>query len=112
MILQPSFSLEGVILYNSMGKYVVTYKQSLGGMKFFISKKDKDSTIAKNDTVSPVNNFFVVFTLVSSLVYSVRICFSMISHSSNVIEMYFFVMFAVLLAVFSFVRALLNKLNF
>ena len=36
MILSPSFSLEGVILYNSKGKYVVMYKQSLGGkMKFF-----------------------------------------------------------------------------
>ncbi|GCU68628.1 hypothetical protein HmCmsJML052_04582 [Escherichia coli] len=31
MILSPSFSLEGVILYNSRGKYAVTYKQSLGG---------------------------------------------------------------------------------
>ncbi|HFS3034724.1 TPA: hypothetical protein ACHYLF_002539 [Escherichia coli] len=37
-------------------------------MKFIILKKDKDSTIAKNDTVFPVNNFFVVLTLVSSLV--------------------------------------------
>lgn len=36
-------------------------------MKFIILKKDKDSTIARNDSVFPVNNFFVVLTLVSSL---------------------------------------------
>lgn len=39
MILQPSFSLEGVILYNSRGKYVVTYKQSLGGNEIFYFKE-------------------------------------------------------------------------
>ncbi|EQS09969.1 hypothetical protein G800_04734 [Escherichia coli HVH 142 (4-5627451)] len=107
MILSPSFSLEGVILYNSKGKYVVMYKQSLGGnMKFFLLKKDKDSTIAKNDTVFPVNNFFVVLTLVSSLVNSVGIFFPIISHSGNIIEMCFFVMFSVLLAAFSFVSTM------
>lgn len=103
MILQPSFSLEGVILYNSRGKYVVTYKQSLGGEML---KKDKDSSIAKNDTVFPVNNFFVVLTLVSSLVNSAGIFFPMISHSGNIIEMCFFVMFSVLLAAFSFVSTM------
>ncbi|HFD1115373.1 TPA: hypothetical protein ACF1FV_004435 [Escherichia coli] len=83
------------------------YKQSLGGkMKFFILKKDKDSSIAKNDTVFPVNNFFVVLTLVSSLVNSVGIFFPMISHSGNLIEMCFFVMFSVFLAAFSFVSTM------
>ncbi|AUL82720.1 hypothetical protein ABXR45_004962 [Escherichia coli] len=75
-------------------------------MKFFLLKKDKDSTIAKNDTVFPVNNFFVVLTLVSSLVNSVGIFFPMISHSGNIIEMCFFVMFSVLLAAFSFVSTM------
>ncbi len=36
-------------------------------MKFIILKKDKDSTIARNDSVFPVNNFFVVLTTVSSV---------------------------------------------
>ncbi|HCU3825368.1 TPA: hypothetical protein OUT75_004861 [Escherichia coli] len=69
-------------------------------------KKDKDSTITKNDTVFPVNNFFVVLTLVSSLVNSAGIFFPMISHSGNIIEMCFFVMFSVLLAAFSFVSTM------
>lgn len=56
-------------------------------MKFIILKKDKDSTIARNDSVFPVNNFFVVLTLVSSLANSFGIFFPTISHSGNVIEM-------------------------
>ncbi len=50
-------------------------------MKFIILKKDKDSTIARNDSVFPVNNFFVVLTLVSSLANSFGIFFPTISHS-------------------------------
>ena len=107
MILQPSFSLEGVILYNSRGKYVVTYKQSLGGeMKFFILKKDKDSSIAKNDTVFPVIHFVLVLSIMSARVNSGGISIPIISHSGNVIEMCFFVMFSVLLAAFSFVSTM------
>lgn len=68
-------------------------------MKFIIL----NSTIARNDSVFPVNNFFVVLTLVSSLANSVGIFFPIISHSGNVIDMCFFVMFSVLLAAFSFV---------
>lgn len=75
-------------------------------MKFIILKKDKDSTIARNDSVFPVNNLFVVLTLVSSLANSFGIFFPTISHSGNVIEMCFFVMFSTLLAAFSFVSTM------
>lgn len=71
-------------------------------MKFIIL----NSTIARNDSVFPVNNFFVVLTLVSSLANSVGIFFPIISHSGNVIDMCFFVMFSVLLAAFSFVSTM------
>ncbi|HCN4220931.1 TPA: hypothetical protein N6U02_004655 [Escherichia coli] len=85
-------------------------------MKFIILKKDKDSTIARNDSVFPVNNFFVVLTTVSSVANSFGIVssqanslgtsFPTISHSGNVIEMCFFVMFSLLLAAFSFVSTM------
>ncbi|QED72695.1 hypothetical protein FTV92_26750 (plasmid) [Escherichia coli] len=65
-----------------------------------------EKNFLKNDTVFPVNNFFVALTLVSSLLNSVGIFFPMISHSGNVIEMCFFVMFSVLLAAFSFVSTM------
>lgn len=75
-------------------------------MKFIFLKKDKDSSITRNNSVFPVSNFFVVLTLVSSLANSVGIFFPMISHSGNIIEMCFFVMFSVLLAAFSFVSTM------
>lgn len=46
-------------------------------MKFIILKKDKDSTIARNDSVFPVNNFFVVLTTVSSVANSFGIVSSL-----------------------------------
>lgn len=78
-------------------------------MKFIILKKDKDSTIARNDSVFPVNNFFVVLTLVSSLANSFGIFFPTISHSGNVIEMCFFVMFSTLLAAFSWICPYISR---
>ncbi|EKC9426774.1 hypothetical protein PCE44_003164 [Escherichia coli] len=71
-------------------------------MKFIILKKDKDSTIARNDSVFPVNNFFVVLTTVSSLAKSIGISFP----TGNVIETCFFGMFSLLLAAFSFVSTM------
>ncbi len=71
-------------------------------MKFIILKKDKDSTIARNDSVFPVNNFFVVLTTVSSVAKSIGISFP----TGNVIEMCFFGMFSLLLAAFSFVSTM------
>lgn len=47
-------------------------------MKFIILKKDKDSTIARNDSVFPVNNFFVVLTTVSSVANSFGIVSSLV----------------------------------
>lgn len=59
--------------------------------------------MAKNDTVFPVNNFFVALTLLSSMFNSFGIFFPMISRCKDIVEMCFFVMFSVLLTIFSFV---------
>ncbi|HDH3134005.1 TPA: hypothetical protein PIY99_003161 [Escherichia coli] len=81
-------------------------------MKFIILKKDKDSTIARNDSVFPVNNFFVVLTTVSSVANSFGIVSSLAKSigisfpTGNVIETCFFGMFSLLLAAFSFVSTM------
>lgn len=68
-------------------------------MKFIILKKDKDSTIARNDSVFPVNNFFVVLTTVSSVANSFGIVSSLAKSigisfpTGNVIETCFSVCF-------------------
>ena len=81
-------------------------------MKFIILKKDKDSTIARNDSVFHVNNFFVVLTTVSSVANSFGIVSSLAKSigisfpTGNVIETCFFGMFSLLLAALSFVSTM------